>query len=101
MPPPAPKHIEDDESQHSPIPSRKPHVTEVPDINFIEATPSPVLKGNNNEILDPKNDLIDELNVISNTSSERNIRKKGVISDKISHNDTINIEISVFLKDRQ
>ncbi len=99
-PPAIPHHHQQSEefsSRLSPVPSRK-QKTPIPNINFIEATPSPILKRNHNEMFE--SDTIDELNIVSNSTTNKNSRKRGVISDKINDKETISIEIPVFLKDK-
>jgi hypothetical protein len=96
--------------QSSPIPIRKLHKQPIPDINFIESSPSPTLKGNQNEnhdlIENGKSDenngseceiKIDELNV---EPSNLNTRKEGIISDKIHQSEMENLEIKTFPKER-
>lgn len=108
--------------QHSPIPLRKMQKQSTPNINFIESTPSPVLKGNhedcNNDdgadmnshlIENKRNDnvennheseiKIDELN--SEIEAISNVRKEGVISDKIKNEEIEEFEIKSFPKDRK
>lgn len=97
----------------SPIPPRKLHKPPIPKVNFIDATPSPVLKGNHDENLylieSGKSDgnscesemKIDELNdEVSKRSSDSNVRKGGIIADKIEQDEMENLEIKVYPKDR-
>jgi hypothetical protein len=110
--------------QQSPMPCRKFHKQPIPDINFIDLTPSPVLKGNhvgenyqqqldanlaqhlienqrNND--EEKNNheceiKIDELNVKIESSNVR----KGIMSDRIASEEFEDLEIGTFLpKDRK
>lgn len=96
--------------QHSPVPLRKFPKKPIPDLNFIEATPSPILshKGNHDEnyrlIENGKSDegsrqdgeiKIDELNV---EASNLNVRKEGIIADKIKQDE--HLDIKIFPKDR-
>lgn len=78
---------------HSPMPLRKPYVTPVPDINFIEATPSPILKTTHADF----EVKIDELNVATRLSLHK--RKEGVLSDKINQKDNKLVEVNAFHKD--
>lgn len=106
-PPNVPISLGDFSSQHSPIPPRKFHKQPIPDINFIESTPSPILKGNQDEnhclIENGKSDenrqngkiKIDELNV---EASNLNVRKEGISGDKIEQNE--HLDIKIFPKDR-
>lgn len=107
-PPNVPISLGDFSPQHSPIPLRKFHKQPIPDINFIESTPSPILKGNHDEnhclIENGKSDesslqdgeiKIDELNV---EASNINVRKEGISGDKIEQNEYLDIKI--FPKDR-
>lgn len=100
--------------QQSPIPHRKMHKQPIPDINFIESTPSPVLKGNHDEDADANPHLIenkrndennhekeikiDELNI---GGAKSNVRKEGVISEKIKHEENEAFEIKSYPKDRK
>lgn len=112
-PPNIPLAIGDFSPLASPMPVRKFHKQPIPDINFIESTPSPVLKGNHVENLvlieSGKSDessseseiKIDELNVeASKRSSSSNVRKEGIIADKIKHDEMENLDIQVYPKDR-
>jgi hypothetical protein len=109
--------------QQSPMPCRKFHKQPIPDINFIELTPSPVLKGNhaaenyqqqldanlahlienqrNNEEKEKNNQeceiKIDELNVKIESSNVR----KGIMSDRIGNEELEDLEIGTFPKDRK
>lgn len=108
--------------QQSPMPCRKFHKQPIPDINFIELTPSPVLKGNHAEenyqqqldanlahlIENQRNNdeeknnqeceiKIDELNVKIESSNVR----KGIMSDKIASEELEDLEIGTFPKDRK
>lgn len=108
-PPEVPIAISDFTPQPSPMPSRKFHKQPIPDINFIESTPSPVLKGNHDEnqhlIEYVKSDessreseiKIDELNV---EPSDLNVRKEGIIADKIRQEEMEDWKIKVYAKDR-
>lgn len=122
--PPQPPVEADYSPQHSPIPLRKMQKQSTPNINFIESTPSPVLRGpgGNHEdynsddeadidshlIENKRNDVennheseikIDELN--SGIQAIWNVRKEGVISDKIKNEDIEEFEIKSFPKDRK
>lgn len=112
-PPGIPVAIGDFSPLASPMPARKFHKQPIPDINFIESTPSPVLRGNHAENLglieSGKSDessseseiKIDELNdEASKRSSRSNVRKEGIIADKIKHEEMENLDIQVFPKDR-
>lgn len=107
QPPNVPITLGDFSPQHSPVPLRKFHKQPIPDINFIESTPSPTLKGNHveNHCLIEKIESdetcreseikIDELNV---EASKSNVRKEGIIADKIEQHE--HLDIKVFPKDR-
>lgn len=97
----------------SPMPIRKFHKQPIPDINFIESTPSPTPRGNRDEnhdlIESGKSDensreseiKIDELNVeLSERLSHSNERKEGIIADKIMQDEIENLEIEMNPKDR-
>ena len=99
--------------QPSPVPVRKFQKQPIPDINFIESTPSPILKGNHDENLclieSGKSDdssweneiKIDELNVeASKRLSHSNVRKEGIIADKIKQDEMENLDIKVYPKER-
>lgn len=104
-PPDLPLAVGDFSPQASPIPTRKFHKQPIPDINFIESTPSPVLKGNH----DPDCSLIgsegareseikiDELN---DEPANLNARKEGIIAERIEPDGAESFEIKVFAKDR-
>lgn len=92
---------------------RKNHKKPIPDINFIESTPSPVLKGNHEDdyfLIENGNDnentrqseiKIDELNVqLANHLSDFSVRKEGIIADKIHQDEMGNLEIKVHPKER-
>lgn len=108
-PPDVPAAISDFTPLSSPMPVRKFHKQPVPDINFIESTPSPILRGNHDENLwlieNCKSDessreseiKIDELNV---EPPSLNVRKEGIIADKIKQHEMEDLEIQVYLKDR-
>jgi hypothetical protein len=99
--------------QPTPIPYRKFQKQPISNINFIDATPSPILEGkrtdwNNNEknislIENVGNNhseseiKIDELNV---NLVKSNVRKEGIISEKIKHEELEDFEIKVYPKDR-
>jgi hypothetical protein len=110
--------------QHSPIPLRKMQKQSTPNINFIESTPSPVhRKGNQNHedcnnddeadmdshlIENKRNDgannhesemKIDELN--SGIEVLSNVRKEGVMSEKIKSEEIEEFEIKSFPKDKK
>lgn len=93
----------------SPIPVRKLHKPPIPDINFIVSTPSPVTKGNHFLIENGKSNessweseiKVDELNdEASERLSNSNIRKEGIIADKIKLDEMENLDIKVYPKDR-
>lgn len=65
----------------------------MPDINFIEATPSPILKTSHAD----SEVKIDELNVATRLSLHK--RKEGVLSDKINQKDNKLTEVTAFYKD--
>ena len=107
-PPNVPISLGDFIPQPSPVPLRKFHKQPIPDINFIESTPSPTLKGNHvenhcliengksDEISRRENEIkIDELNV---EASNPNVRKEGIIADKIQQHE--HLDIKIFPKDR-
>jgi hypothetical protein len=111
-PPNAPISLGDFSPQHSPVPPRKFHKQPIPDINFIESTPSPILSHKGNQIHDENQCLIendksdessrldgeikiDELNV---EASNLNVRKEGIIADKIEQDE--HLDIKIFPKDR-
>lgn len=107
-PPEVPITFSDFSPQASPAPVRKLHKQPIPDINFIESTPSPELKGNHGEnqclIENGKSDdseeceiKIDELNV---EPSNLNVRKEGIIADRIKADEMEDLEIKVNPKDR-
>lgn len=108
-PPEVPIAISDFSPLPSPVPARKFHKQPIPDINFIESTPSPVLKGNHDEnhciiengISDDSSReseiKIDELNV---EPSSLNARKEGIISDKIGQDEMEDLDIKVYPKNR-
>lgn len=108
-PPEVPIAISDFSPLPSPMPLRKLHKQPIPDINFIESTPSPVLKGNHDEnhdlIENGKSDensreseiKIDELNV---EQANLNVRKGGIIADKIRQEEMEDLEIKVYPKER-
>jgi hypothetical protein len=105
--PPRPPVMTDYSPQNSPMPTRKKlHKQPIPDINYIQSTPSPVLKGNDfliekhcdEERNQQESEIkIDELNVGLN---ESNVRKEGIISDKIKNEEMEDFEIKVYPKDR-
>lgn len=109
MPPRVPIAISDYSPQPSPMPTRKFHKPPIPDINFIESTPSPVLKGNHDGNLrligSGKSDerswesemKVDELN--DERLSKLNVRKEGIIADTIKH-DEEDLGIKIYPKDR-
>lgn len=94
----------------SPMPSRKPHRQTVPEINFIESTPSPVLRGNhhgnrdlieNGEIARESEIKVDELNdELEKRLSSSNVRKEGIIADKIMLDEMENLDIKKYPKDK-
>lgn len=108
-PPEVPIAISDFSAHSSPMPARKFHKQPIPDINFIESTPSPVLKGNHDCFIenggisdesssrDSSETNVDELNV---EPSELNVRKEGIIADKIEKHEMEQLEIKVYPKDR-
>jgi hypothetical protein len=105
-PPEVPIAIADFSPQASPMPVRKFHKQPIPDINFIESTPSPVLKGNHDCLIENGTSdesrreseiKIDELNV---EPSELNVRKEGIIADKIEQHEMEHLEIKKYPKDR-
>lgn len=109
-PPEVPVAISDFTPLPSPVPARKFHKQPIPDINFIESTPSPELKGNHDEnhciiengISDDSSResseiKIDELNV---EPSNLNVRKEGIIADKIGQAEMDALDIKVYSKDR-
>lgn len=109
-PPQVPIAISDFSPQLSPVPIRKFPKQPIPDINFIESTPSPVLKGNHDENLclieSDKSDerswksKIDELNDEAlERLSKSNIRKEGIIAETIKH-DELDLDIRIYPKDR-
>lgn len=107
-PPQVPIAISDYSPQPSPIPMRKFHKQPIPDINFIESTPSPVLKGNHDGNLcliengkcDERSWKVDELNdEASEQLSELNTRKEGIIAETIKH-DELDLDIKIYPKDR-
>lgn len=94
------------------MPVRKFHKKPIPDINFIESTPSPVLKGNHDgNICLIESDKSDErswesetkVNELNNEASERvskiNVRKEGIIAETIKH-DEVDLNIKIYPKDR-
>lgn len=119
--PPQPPVEADFSPQHSPIPLRKMQKQSTANINFIESTPSPVLRGNhedcNNDdepgmdshlIENKRNDVennreseikIDELN--SGMEELLNVRKEGVLSEKIKSEEIEEFEIKSFPKDKK
>lgn len=98
--------------QHSPSPVRK--MMSIPEITIIHASPFPTSKGdfeedcsNNNsmDIIENNNEneiKIDELNdpIASESSVTTNVRKEGIISDKINHHETKDFEYKVFPKEK-
>lgn len=109
-PPEVPIAIGDLSPHPSPMPVRKFHKQPIPDINFIESTPSPVLKGNHGCLIENgKSDessceseiKVDELNEeLLKRLSNSNARKEGIIADKIMQNEMENLDIKDFPKDR-
>lgn len=126
--PPCPPIETDYSPQQSPVPCRKLHKKPIPDFNFIESTPSPTPKGNHHEngnndahcidnfssmrnvsliendidgndvVEQPDDEIkIDELNV---KLADVNVRKEGIISEKIKHEEMEEFEIKVYPKDR-
>jgi hypothetical protein len=108
-PPTVPISLGEFSPQHSPVPLRKFPKQPIPGLNFIDSTPSsPIPKGNYDEnhclIENVKSDensqhdgeiKIDELNI---EASSLNVRKEGIIADKIEQDDSF--EIKIFPKDR-
>lgn len=107
-PPNVPITLGDLSPQPSPVPLRKYHKKPIPNINFIDSTPSPSLKGNHAEnhclIENGESDetcrqeseiKVDELNV---EASNLNARKEGIIADKVEQHERL--DIKVFPKDR-
>lgn len=101
--------------QASPMPMRKFHKQPIPDINFIESTPSPtpprgfpdenhclIENGKSDEKSREGEIKIDELNVelLEQRLSNFNERKEGIIADKIMQDEIENLEIKMFPKDR-
>lgn len=94
----------------SPMPTRKPHRQTVPEINFIESTPSPELKGNhhgnrdlieNGESARESEIKVDELNdELEKRLSGSNVRKEGIIADKIMLDEMENLDIKKYPKDK-
>lgn len=99
--------------QHSPSPVRK--MMSIPEITIIHASPFPSSKdtfdedcSNNNNSMDiiennNENEIkIDELNdpIASESSVITNVRKEGIISDKINHQETKDFEYKVFPKEK-
>ncbi|CRK93044.1 CLUMA_CG006546, isoform A [Clunio marinus] len=110
-PPEAPIASADFSPQQSPVPIRKFHRQTIPDINFIESTPSPILKGNHNETQfliesNESNDIrnreseikIDELHV---EPSSLNMRKEGIIAERINVGEMEEFQIKIYPKDRK
>jgi hypothetical protein len=108
--PPRPPIENDFSPQHSPIPCRKHHTQPIPNINFIESSPTHTPLGNHEDDDDfniralrliessgEKEIKIDELN---DRLTDRNERKGGFISEKIKHEDLEDLEIKVYPKDR-
>lgn len=114
---PQPPVAADYSPQQSPMPTRKFHNKQpIRNINFIDdLTPSPVPKGNQNDhhrqltdanlrlIENQRNNheneiKIDELNVIIEGS---NVRKEGIISEKINNEELEDFEIRSHPKDRK
>lgn len=123
--PPQPPIESDYSPQQSPMPCRKFHKQPILNINFIDLTPSPmpspVLKGkdysnnhhhqlvanlhlienqrNNSDESNHENEMkIDELNVLIESS---NVRKEGIISEKIRNEELEDLEIKTHPKDRK
>ena len=105
--------------QHSPSPVRK--MMSIPEITIIHASPFPTSKdvfeddcinNNNNNNINNSMDIIennneneikiDELNdpIASESSATTNVRKEGIISDKINHHETKDFEYKVFPKEK-
>lgn len=103
--------------QQSPVPMRKFHKQPIRNINFIDdltPSPLPLPKGNHNDhrqLTDANSRLIenqrnnheneikiDELNVIIESS---NVRKEGIISEKINNEELEDFEIRSHPKDRK
>lgn len=99
--------------QHSPSPVRK--MMSIPEITIIHASPFATSKGafdedfSNNDnsmaIIENNNEneiKIDELNdpIASESSVTTNVRKEGIISDKINHHETKDFEYKVFPKEK-
>lgn len=92
------------------MPVRKFHKQAIPDINFIESTPSPILRGNHGCLIENgKSDesssereiKVDELNEeLLKRLSNSNARKEGIIADKIMQDEMENLDIKVYPKDR-
>lgn len=117
--PPKPPIENDFSPQQSPVPCRKHHTQPIPNINFIESSPSPTLEGNHEDdfnmksarLIEDENGIgcggswqqreseikIDELN---DSLADVNVRKGGFISEKIKHEDLEELEIKVYPKDR-
>lgn len=104
-PPELPIAISDFSPRASPMPARKFHRQPMPDINFIESTPSPVLKGNHDanlgliesESARESEIKIDELN---DEPADENARKEGIIAERIEPDGEEDFEIKVWPKDR-
>lgn len=109
-PPEAPIAIGDYSPLASPLPIRKLHKQPIPDINFIESTPSPTPKGNhdgNHGLIESgksnesdENSRESEIKIDELNSSNSNERKEGIIADKIMLNEIENLDIKIFPKDR-
>lgn len=100
--------------QHSPSPVRK--IISIPEITIVHASPFPTTKGsfeeecsfnsnNSMDIIENNNEneiKIDELNdpIASKSSTTTNVRKEGIISDKINHHETKDFEYKVFPKEK-
>jgi len=96
--------------QPSPMPIRKLHKQPIPDINFIESTPSPVLKGNqhhhgsedsnNNSLIEIGRESEIKIDELNNRASNSNVRKEGIIADRVRHDDELELDIKVYPKGR-
>lgn len=109
-PPKVPIAVGDYTPLSSPIPTRKPHRQTVPEINYIESTPSPVLRGNhhgnrdlieNGESAMESEIKVDELNnELEMRLSGSNVRKEGILADKIMLDEMENLDIKKHPKDK-
>lgn len=121
--PPRPPIETDFSPQQSPLPCRMIEKQPIPGINLIQSTPSPTLKGNHKNGNDDNDEnihliesnrcddgdgdennqqegeiKIDELHV---EVSDLNVRKGGIISEKIKHEELEDFEMKVYPKDRR